>query len=73
MTKVLLLAAAAFSVHAQDCPQVDADAQKAQESACRAAGGQWAKFGVHDHLCNIFSCAPRTGDGGKVIGRVCLD
>jgi len=29
------------------------------------AGGQWAKFGVHDHLCGIYSCAERTKDGGK--------
>lgn len=65
MIEAVLLAAAAFAAQAQDCPRVDTDAQKARQSACRAAGGQWAKFGVHDHLCNIYSCAPRTGDGGK--------
>jgi hypothetical protein len=60
-----LLAAAAFTVQAQDCPKIDVEAQKAKESECRAAGGQWAKFGVVDFLCNVDSCAPRTADGGK--------
>jgi hypothetical protein len=59
------LLTAVFAVQAQNCPKVDPHEQKTQEAACRAAGGQWARFGVHDHLCNVYSCAPRTGDGGK--------
>jgi len=51
-------------VLAQNCPPVDPGQQKAQEQACRSAGGQWARFGVHDHLCGIYSCAERTRDGG---------
>lgn len=60
-----LLAAAALPLHAQDCPKIDPEAQKAQEGECRAAGGQWSRFGVRDHLCGVYSCAPRTADGGK--------
>ena len=60
-----LLVAAVFTAQAQDCPRIDAERQKAEEGACRAAGGQWARFGVRDHLCNVYSCAPRTADGGK--------
>jgi len=60
-----LLAAAALPLHAQDCPPPDPEAQKARESECRAAGGQWARFGVRDHLCGVYSCAPRTADAGK--------
>ena len=60
-----LLAFAAFALHAQECPRIDAAEQARQEAACRAADGQWAKFGVRDHLCNVYSCAPRTADGGK--------
>ena len=61
----LLLALASGAALAQNCPPVDPAQQKAAEQACRAAGGQWAKFGVHDHLCGIYSCAERTRDGGK--------
>jgi hypothetical protein len=50
---------------AQNCPPVDAERQKAEHSACLAAGHVWARFGVHDHLCGIYSCAERTRDGGK--------
>jgi len=53
------------SVHAQNCPPVDASLSKKQEAACREQGGEWARFGVHAHLCNVYSCAPRTKDGGK--------
>jgi hypothetical protein len=60
-----LLLAASAPLAAQDCPRVDAEAQKAKEQECRAAGGQWSRFGVRDHLCGIYSCAPKTADGGK--------
>jgi len=56
---------AAMSVQAQECPPVNVEVQKTRETACRAAGGQWSRFGVHDHLCGIYSCAPRTKDAGK--------
>jgi len=49
----------------QSCPPVDPAEQKAGEQACRAAGGEWARFGVHAHLCGIYSCAARTRDAGK--------
>jgi|SRR5262245_38458282 len=52
-------------VHAQECPKPDAGAQKANEQQCRAAGGEWGKFGAIAHLCGIYTCVPRTGDGGK--------
>ena len=55
----------AGSVRAQDCPSVDAGAQKAKENECRVAGGEWGRFGVHAYLCGIYSCAPRTKDGGR--------
>ena len=61
----LLFAVAALPAAAQDCQPVDPEAQKAEERACRAAGGQWSRFGVRDHLCGIYSCAPRTADGGN--------
>lgn len=61
----ILLALASFAVHAQNCPPLDAQRQEADRLACRAAGGEWARFGVHDHLCGIYSCAERTRDGGK--------
>ena len=52
-------------LQAQNCPSVDAAVQKAQEAQCRAAGGEWARHGVLDHLCGVYSCAERTKDGGK--------
>jgi ubiquinone/menaquinone biosynthesis C-methylase UbiE len=61
----LLLALLAWNVHAQDCPPVDAAAQKAREEACISAGNVWARFGVRDHLCGIYSCAARTKDAGR--------
>ena len=60
---VLLLCTA--SAHAQNCPPVNAEAQTTKEAECRAAGGEWSRFGVHDHLCGIYSCAQRTKDAGK--------
>ena len=60
-----LLAALSLPLHAQQCPKVDPQEQKAREAECRAANGQWSRFGVKDHLCNVYSCAPRTSDGGK--------
>jgi len=50
---------------AQDCPKSDPVAQKMKEEACRAAGDEWGRFGAIAHLCGIYSCAPRTKDGGK--------
>jgi len=58
----LLSAGAAYG---QNCPRVDPQEQKAKEEQCRAAGGAWARYGVHDHLCNVYSCAKRTRDAGK--------
>lgn len=53
------------TAHAQTCPPIDAERQKADEQACRAAGNEWARFGVRDALCNVYSCAELTKDGGK--------
>lgn len=50
---------------AQECPQPDPAAQKLQEQECLAAGNEWGRFGAIAHLCGIYSCAPRTRDGGK--------
>jgi hypothetical protein len=61
----LLWLLAGGSAMAQNCPAVDLERQKAKEAECRAAGGQWSRFGVHDHLCGIYSCAERTKDAGK--------
>jgi hypothetical protein len=55
----------AGTAQAQNCAPVNAEEQKAREAACRAAGGEWARFGVRDHLCNLYSCAARTRDAGK--------
>jgi hypothetical protein len=49
----------------QDCPKPDPAAQAAGEKQCRAVGGEWARFGVRDYLCGVYSCAARTRDGGK--------
>jgi hypothetical protein len=51
--------------YGQNCPPVDAEEQKSRETKCRAAGGQWSRFGVHDHLCGIYSCVEGTKDAGK--------
>lgn len=61
----VLLAAASSWVRAQTCPPVDPAEQKVRELDCRNAGGEWARFGVRDHLCGIYSCAARTKDAGK--------
>ena len=50
---------------AQDCAAPDPAQQRAGEAECKAVGGEWAKFGVRAHLCGIYSCAPRTTDGGR--------
>jgi len=60
-----MLLVASVGAHAQDCRAVDPAEQQAREAECRAAGGDWARFGVRDHLCGIYSCAPRTKDAGK--------
>jgi hypothetical protein len=65
MLRVLLLLGFATAAYAQDCPPVNAEEQKARQQECRAAGGEWSRFGVHAHLCNVYSCAPRTLDAGK--------
>jgi hypothetical protein len=67
MTRLFALLTLGFlaSAQAQDCPTPDPAAQATAEKQCRAAGGEWARFGVRDHLCNVYSCAPRTKDGGK--------
>ena len=49
----------------QNCAPADPEEQKAKERECRAAGGEWARFGVRDHLCGVYSCAARTKDAGK--------
>ena len=51
--------------HGQQCAPVDAVKQQIEEKACRAANGVWARHGVLDHLCGVYSCAERTKDGGK--------
>ena len=66
--KALLLLFVAGLAHAQQCPPVDEARQKLEEQACLAAGNAWGRFGVHDHLCGIYSCAERTKDGGKPCG-----
>lgn len=60
-----IAALGAGAAHAQSCPPVDREKQEAAERECRAAGGEWSRFGVVDALCGIHSCAPRTSDGGK--------
>jgi len=65
MLRGLVLLIIAGAAHGQSCPPVNAQEQKAKETECRAAGGEWSRFGVHDHLCGIYSCAARTRDGGK--------
>ena len=65
MLRCVLLLLAAGSVHAQNCPPLDLEQQKAGEQQCRAIGGQWQRWGIHDHLCNIYSCVERTKDAGK--------
>jgi hypothetical protein len=61
----VVLAAMSAGVQAQACPPVDPAEQKVRELECRNAGGEWARFGVRDHLCGIYSCAARTKDAGK--------
>lgn len=53
------------SAYAQNCPTIDMDKQKAEERACRAAGGAWARHGARDYLCGIYTCVERTTDAGK--------
>jgi len=60
-----LLTATPGAARAQQCPAPDPAGQQEREQACRAAGGEWGRFGAIAHLCGIYSCAPRTGDGGK--------
>jgi hypothetical protein len=53
------------TANAQNCSPIDHAAQERAEQACQQAGGQWARHGVLDHLCGVYSCAERTKDGGK--------
>jgi hypothetical protein len=63
---VLVLALASGGQgYAQECPKQDPVAQKMGEEECRAAGDEWGRFGAIAHLCGIYSCVPRTKDGGK--------
>jgi hypothetical protein len=64
-TEAVFLALLAGAAHGQNCPPVDPEQQKTKEQECRASGGEWSRFGVHDHLCGIYSCAERTNDAGK--------
>ena len=61
----VLAVLAAGHASAQNCQPVDLASQKQREASCRAAGGEWARHGVLDHLCGVYSCAERTKDGGK--------
>jgi len=63
--RVPVLFLALGSAHAQTCPTIDREKEKAEKSACRAAGGAWGRFGVRDHLCGVYTCAERTADAGK--------
>ena len=63
--RLLLALLFSASAQAQNCPPVNPDEQKAREEQCRAAGGEWSRFGVYAHLCNLYSCAERTKDAGK--------
>jgi hypothetical protein len=62
---LLLTAGTGGVAHAQDCPKPDPVVQKMKEQECLAAGDEWGRFGAIAHLCGIYSCAPRTKDGGK--------
>lgn len=62
---IFVLLFALGSAHAQNCPPIDVEKQKAAEQTCRAAGGVWSRFGAHDYLCNVYSCAERTKDADK--------
>ena len=68
MKRVLLLVAALapFAAQAQaPCPEIDPQVQLADERKCRAEGGVWARHGIADATCNVYTCAPRTADGGR--------
>ncbi len=36
-----------------------------RKEECLRSGGEWGRFGVQDHLNAVYSCVPRTQDGGK--------
>ena len=63
--RLLIALLVSASAQAQNCPPLNAEQQHAKEMECRAAGGQWSRFGVRDHLCGIYSCAERTKDACK--------
>jgi hypothetical protein len=63
--EVIFLFLLAGPAWAQDCPRIDQEKQKADQAACQATGGQWGRFGAIAFLCGVYSCAPRTRDGGK--------
>jgi hypothetical protein len=62
---LVLATASSGHAYAQECPRPDPVVQKAKEQECRAAGDEWGRFGAIAHLCGIYSCVPRTKDGGK--------
>jgi hypothetical protein len=62
---LFLLSTGPGGVSAQECPKQDPAVQKEKEQECRASGGEWGRFGAIAHLCGIYSCAPRTSDGGR--------
>lgn len=62
---LLLATALADPAYAQECPKQDPVVQQMKEQECRAAGDEWGRFGAIAYLCGIYSCAPRTKDGGK--------
>ena len=61
----LLATVSGGHAYAQECPKPDPVAQKMKEQECRAAGDEWGRFGAIAHLCGLYSCVPRTKDGGK--------
>ena len=65
MYRFLLFFLVFGAAQAQNCPPVDAKAQKERQVQCDAVGGMWSRFGVYDHLCGIYSCAERTRDAGR--------
>ena len=62
---ILLFIPSLAMAQAEECPRLDFEANKAKEADCKANGGLWARHGVRDHLCGVYSCAVRTRDAGQ--------
>lgn len=62
---LLLALCFAAAAQAQSCAPVDFEVQRKQQQECAASGGEWARFGIKDYLCGVYSCAERTRDAGK--------